>query len=660
MIWIPPGRAPKFPSAYDASAVTVPDGLPVVRWFGEDVPEVLADVIEDGWTFAAHNALGFDAIAWRRFAPPWQQPEWYDTLPCARAAGLPGKLDEIGERLTGAGKDEAGKKVMLLLSAAKSKAGAVSYTVGTAAAWNLLLRYNVQDVSLLERVFHETIDYGEPDVLAADRAINSRGVRVDRGLAEAIQRTWNHAEYEAESAIVRLTEGAISNENIRSPEQVKKWVESKGVRLESLDKSQIGRFLEAPQDHLGDDSDVPDDALALIVEVLTLRQTVVSASAAKIKALLNKADGRDSRVRNALVYHGAGPGRWTSYGVQLHNMARGHKDVDVAACLDLYDTDRFWPDELQAASPGAPLRDILSTLIRPVFRADPDNLLAIADFAGIEARGLSWLAGDEEMLGVFRSGGDPYKTMASAIFGVPVAEVTKDQRQIGKVVVLGCGYGMGRVKFGAYCKSIGLDLVAAGTSAEACITAYRTARAPVKSLWNAYDRAVMDVVTGKKVRVHVGRCDFFMRGEHLITRLPSGREIVYRSARVENLVPPYCKMLGLPEIPKPAVVYTHPRGYAKSLYGGLITENVCQGTCRDVMAIAIVRCEAEGLPVVMHVHDEVVVEVHGCVVDEALERLCEIMAEPPAWAGGFPIGVEGFTSPRYVKSALPGYTQIKR
>lgn len=636
----------------------MPEGAEFFR--GEEIPQPLADAIDEGWTFAAHNALGFDALAWQVFCPG-PQPEWYDTLPCARAAGLPGKLDEIGQMLAGEGKDAKGKDVMLLLSRAKHPPGKRPvYTVGTSAVWDLLIRYNVQDVSLLERLFYETLDYGEPDVIEADRAINSRGVRVDRGLANSLQAVWNAAEYSAVFRINTLTEGAISESNIRATEQVRRWVESQGVKLGSLDKNQVGRFLDHPEEFL-DGLEVDAEKLATVVEVLSLRSVAVSATAAKLEGLKSRADGETHRVTESLIYHGAGPGRWTGRGVQLHNLARGHKDVDVAGCLALYETGQFYEDSLREYFGKAPLREALSSLIRPVFCAGPDTLLAIADFAGIEARGLAWLAGDDEMLDVFRSGGDPYKTMAAAIFGCLPHEVSKDQRQIGKVVVLGCGYGMGRVKFGVYCRQNRIDLEAVGTSAEACIKAYRTARHAVKSLWNDYDRAVMDVVRGDLGHDSVGRCEFAMTpGGSLAVRLPSGRQIVYRQARIEQLVPPYCKMLGLPEVPKPAVVYTHPRGYPKSLYGGLITENICQGVCRDLLASALVQCEAEELPVVMHVHDEVVVEIEAEAADRALDRLCEIMATPPPWAGGFPIGVEGFTSNRYVKSALPGFRSVKR
>lgn len=654
VIWVPPGRAPR-----GLSGSYVPEVAGHTAYGCEGIPEPLALALTDGLTFAAHNALGFDAMAWERLcAPDMPQPEWYDTLPCARAAGLPGGLDEIGERLTGQGKTEHGKKAMLLLSRAKWKPGAGPvYTVGTSALWDLVIKYTVQDVALLERVFHETIDCGEPDVLEADRAINSRGVRIDRKFAEALQAIWSACEWSAGQQIGVLTDGEITSTNIRATEQVKRWVESQGVKLDRLDKHQVGRLLDNPEE-FSEDADAPQ--MAKIVEVLSLRQVAVSASAAKLSGLQSRADGETDRVKDSLVYHGAGPGRWTGRGVQLHNMARGHAEVDVPGCLDLFERGEFYEENLRPLFGKAPLRDALSSLIRPVFCSGPDTLLAIADFAGIEARGLAWVADDHEMLDIFRTGGDPYKVMAGAIFGVEPARVSKEQRQIGKVVVLGCGYGMGHNKFGLFCKQNRIDLEAVGTSAQACISTYREARHAVKSQWKRFDQVVMAIVRGDRLAADEGKCDFAMREGHLLCRLPSGRVITYRNARVEMLVPPYCKMLGLPEVPKPSVVYMHPRGYVKSLYGGLITENIVQAICRDLLALALVRCEAEELPVVMHVHDEIVCEVETGAADAALDRLCEIMAESPPWAEGFPIGVEGFLSNRYVKAKLPGFKGVKR
>lgn len=649
-----------------------PTGGPVQFYDSEEVPDVLREACERGDTFVAHNAAGFDAYALWRFTG--LAPEWYDTLPCARAAGLPGKLDDLGEQLMGAGKDETGQRVMKLLTKAKHShlTGESEYPIGTSAAWDLLLRYNVRDVELLERVYRETCDYGEADVLRCDFAINSRGVSVDVQLADQLSAAWTHAQYEASQEIERLTAGYVPASQVRSADTCKEWLAHVGLSLDSLDKQQVKRLIDNPEEMIGDD--VESEVLATVVEVLTLRQVATSAASGKLASLRD--NSRDGRAVEMLVYYGAATGRWSGRGFQPQNMGRGESRVDVEKCLDAIDAiptdardavgdlgattgDRV-VDALRGVHPDIPMRDVLSTLTRPVFQAPAWKSLLIADYAAIEARGVAWLAEDAKLLDAFRSGRDPYCEMASSIFGRTIMESDTDARQVGKVVTLGCGFGMSGNKFGVLCRSVGIDLAKLGTTAAACVATYRDRHAAIKRLWYRFGDAALEVVGGKSRGQRVGRVALRMEGPHLVMVLPSGRKIVYRNACVEQQVPVYCKMLGLPEVAKPTVVYTHPRGYRKGVYGGLLTENAVQALCRDLLAVSLVRCEDESLPVVLHIHDEIVAEVLADEAEQRLGDLCGIMVDPPEWADGFPIGVGGFVSPRYVKSPFRGYAKVKR
>lgn len=655
MLWIPPGRAPSW------YVPTLPETITSCVHVSMDaeLPPLLADAAKTH-TFVAHNALNFDAPACELLLG--LTPEWYDTMHCARAAGLPGGLDALGEMLTGDGKDETGHKVMKMLCVAKERAGRLTYPVGTDAAWDALIRYNVQDVKLLETVYAETADYGEADVLTADTAINRRGVAVDLELSELLRSAWYQAEEEASAEVGRLTAGWIDTRNIRSVEQVKEWIRTEGIDLTSLDKNQVKRLIESPEELVGD---VESDVLANVVEVLKLRQVATSSAPGKLASLGESIRG--GRAVDLLVYSGAHTGRWSGRGFQPQNLGRGNADVDVEACLDVLDmlrpADGIPPpgDEvagvLRNICPGVPLRDVLSTLTRPVFYAPPGKLLLIADYAAIEARGVAWMAGDVAALAPYREGRDPYCEMASSVFGRAISKADKLERHVGKTLVLGAGYGMSGTKYGIYAKQNGIDLADVGTTAAACVKAYRDRHQGIKRLWYRLGDACMDVVSGGSPQTVAG-CYFHMRGRHFAIRLPSGRPIVYRDARVEMQVPVYCMMLGLPEVPKPTVVYTHPRGYRKSLYGGLLCENVVSGSSRDLLAVSLVQC-GEELPVVLHVHDEIVAEVDEAGADEALQRLVDIMTDPPAWAEGFPVGVEGFVSPRYVKSPFEGFKSLK-
>ena len=163
----------------------------------------------------------------------------------------------------------------------------------------------------------------------------------------------------------------------------------------------------------------------------------------------------------------------------------------------------------------------------------------------------------------------------------------------------------------------------------------------------------------ERTSVPAGRCAFTRAGEDLVATLPSGRELYYRRCRVESRVPGYAGRLGLPPRPRPTLVYDGPRGESV-LFGGKITENLVQAICRDLLCCVLLRCERAGLPVVFHVHDEVVLEVPRPRAEESLHRLVEIMVSPPRWAAGFPVVAEGFASPRYTKGAFRGWPQLEQ
>ena len=265
-----------------------------------------------------------------------------------------------------------------------------------------------------------------------------------------------------------------------------------------------------------------------------------------------------------------------------------------------------------------------------------------------------------------------YCEMAGRIFGHPVARSDKTERRVGKETCLGAGYGMGAPTFALYCAGLGIDLAAADTTAAACIEAFRTAYPAIAGhpagvcagqvlrkggIWREYMSAAMRAVL-ERTSVFAGRCAFTRAGEDLVATLPSGRELNYRRCRVESRVPGYAGRLGLPPRPRPTLVYDGPRGESV-LFGGKITENLVQAICRDLLCCALLRCERAGLPVVFHVHDEVVLEVPRPRAEEALHCLVEIMVSPPRWAAGFPVVAEGFASPRYTKGAFRGWPKLE-
>jgi DNA polymerase len=620
-----------------------------------------------------HNALHFDRFVWSRcIGEP--EPAWADTRPLAQSVGLPGGLDAIGRLLGVGGKDDDGSRLMRRLSSAAidpADPSRVCYPAAGPGDLEVLCRYCIRDVQVTAAVWQLLADVVvEGDVLAAHCAVNDRGVAVDLRLADLTHALSVAMQTRAESRIRELTrEDRSPISNPRSVPQVQAWLQSQGVSIvdrygrPTLRREAVERALADPESLFDPDSEAAavadSDSIARVAEVLRLRAVAVRAAGAKAARAIVRAS-RDDRLRDLFTYHQAHTGRWSSSGVQVHNIPRPDERVPVPAVVRWLSAQPEGADpgrlldrlERAAARWGVPVGDVLSALARPVLTAAPGRVLLIADYASIECRVLAWLAGQQDQVQLLATGGDPYRAFAAKLFTVEPAAVSKPQRQIGKVCVLGLGYGMGAASLRVWCALRGIDLATAGVTAEQCVSAYRRAHAMIAALWQSLNDAAIAAVGGSVRRV--GRCWFSKspRGDLLLT-LPSGRAIHYPAARIEEVVPAYTARLGLESKPRPTVVYTSARG-PRQLYGGLLAENAAQATARDVLAAAIVRLERIGYPVVLHVHDEVVAEVEAQRVVE-LEQFAETVAHPPDWAAGLPIAVEAFASPRYYKSPLPGW-----
>jgi DNA polymerase bacteriophage-type len=297
--------------------------------------------------------------------------------------------------------------------------------------------------------------------------------------------------------------------------------------------------------------------------------------------------------------------------------------------------------------------DVLNACLRHMVKAD--NLL-VADYAGVEARGCAWVAGERRMLEVFS---DPdaniYIDMGEKVFGRRVSKYADVQEyQLAKSLVLGCGYGMSGAKFEFTCKMRGTraeTLEKMGLSIADCVKVYRDSYPRIPAVWREYGRAAMETVRDGACR-RAGRCDFYMEDNHLHLVLPSGRPIVYRNARIEKMVPGWAKFQGITMAPIDTVVFDKARGGMGFLYGSKICENAVQALCRDLLAHAIVECERVGLNPTLHVHDELV-----CQAEESrLAEMLEIMSVPPAWAEDFPIQIEGYSGPVWTKQSA-GFTE---
>lgn len=669
-------------------------------------------------TWIGHNCSSFDAPVWaeqmRRAGVEDCVPvDWYDTYPNALSIGLPGGLNAIGELLWGKGKYADGSAALKKHSRCTREPGDCDPRNVQAGIAAQIGAYTIQDVRLTAALYKRIVsEQRTPDfecrVLSAHHAVNNRGVRVDRGLVVALQSLSTESMVHAVEEIKERTRDCpvpLEHEkHLRSRLRMFEWLDAEGVSVgTSLRKDLIARFIENNQDAGTEDYENPESSadddddkllaasknLARVVKVLELRMQALRITSGKLDVALVSLDPTH-RARALFAYWAAHTGRWGGRRIQVQNLPRPKEGVDVWGLLKMYEeTGRLDYSTVRESLPigarGADgkllypflsVDDVSSGLLRSIFIPDEGDTLAAADLSNIEARVLAWLAGEEWLMSAFWDGADPYMIMARKIFGPTeswpqfpdpkkpgqVLPLKKHPyRQVGKVVVLGCGYGLGVGKFAAYAAQSGIDLDAVGTTPAECIYAFRRMHPAIAGveageydgkpyfrggLWDKLNAAAVIACTGG--RTNVGPVAFYRDGDSMIIELPSGRRLTYRGACLserdfgifgrKQLSPSY---------------YSARYKCTKYLYGGAIAENVVQAIARDVLAHGLVSCEDAGLPIVLHVHDELVSSTRP----ENFGRFMSCMTTCPEWLTDFPLDAEGSCAPRYAKSPPPGVTE---
>lgn len=658
---------------------------PVTFYCTRTPPLAVRDAALAGRTFVAHNVLGFDRFIWERLIAPLCRdavPPWADTIPLARTAGFKASLDALAKQVLG-GKKDPGKRIAKKYFRAAVVDGQLTYPTPGVGDLEVILRYNVADVDLLRRAW-DKLD-GTPveaDVIEVHDRINCRGIGIDQELAQKLINVSGESVNRAADTIKDLTAGELHSGNLRSPKQVNAWLHAKGVRIRdyngknTLRKDFITQALANPWLMVEDDSPAAavQDISPEVFDVLRLRAAALRITGAKGNRAILRA-GRDGRARDLFTYWQAHTGRWASAGIQVHNLPRPKKGVPVLDLLELHESGAWTLNgaagyDLLASKLTGKLTvdDALSSLLRPMFKAP---CFAICDYAAIECRVLAWHAGEEGLLHELATGGDVYKVMASKIFGKPVGEINDTERQVGKVTVLGCGYGMSAEKFRLYVGLQGVDLYASGTTAEACVDAFRSLYPAIAGgiagcidgkpyrtggIWTKLGKAAMAAVSEGGVH-KACRTAWTYAGGTLICNLPSGRQLRYRGTRIEDRVPGYALALGQDK-KKATLVYEGAFGETAT-YGAKLCENVVQASSRDFMATAAVRATPE-LDLVLHAHDELAAETTPERGEESLNLLANVMCDVPEWGAGCPIAVEGHCAPRYLKKAPKDWPEVKK
>jgi DNA polymerase len=575
----------------------------------------------------------FERVIWaeimvRRYGfPEVPLPLWYDTAADAAAMALPRSLEDCAAVLgVSQQKDVSAWRLMVRLSRPRQLVNGKPVWWNDPARNAVLYNYCKQDVRTERAIAKATrrLDLNERAIYLLDQKINEAGVYIDVPLARAMKRISELGLERANQEIAVATEGAVTA--VTKTGDLRAWLGDNGVEVESVRKSVVRDLLEG-------EHPTP------VRRALEARADAGRASVAKIDAIL-RARCVDGRVRGMLLYHGANTGRWAGRLAQPQNFPRPIvKDpeqwIDAILRGDYDYIDAFDP----------PLA-VVASLLRGTFRASPDHVLRVADFSGIEARVLNWLAGQQDMVELFASGGKVYERMAARIYGVPEAEIVKGdpRRQIGKNTELGCGYQMGAEKFRAtVLEQEGVD-IGEQLSVDA-VTAYRAIHPMVVRLWYALENAALDAVDMPGKVVEERGCKFVVRGAYLWLVLPSGRPLAYAHPKIKTVLTPWNEQKE--QVTAEGVDSLTKRWRRRHYYGGLWTENVVQALARDLLAGAMRRIDADGHRVVLTVHDEVVADDPAGF--SSLQSFLNLMTVVPEWARGCPINAEGWEGERYRK-----------
>jgi DNA polymerase len=635
---------------------------------GEPFPQDLADHITQGGIITAWNAA-FELAIWNEVCvkkygwPPLPIRQVRCSMVRAYAMALPGALDDAAPALgVDQRKDAEGHRVMLQLSKPK-KDGSMWRREDDLDKFLNLYSYNKQDVrtelACLDRLME--LSPSETLLWELDYKINNRGVLCDLASVDKAITIIQSEKKRLDGEMLRVTGGVVGA--CTEVQMLGKWIASQGVEMDGLAKADVLNALAADvvNKEADEAGELPPWAKIMppaVRRALELRQEAAKSSTAKLIAMREKASA-DGRVRNMHQFHAASTGRWAGRGVQIQNLFRGRPGntyADVEAMFSMLDDkeklDLFY----------GPSMDAITDCIRGMLIAGEGNELVACDFSAIEARALAWLAGQESVLEIFRTHGKIYEHAASSIYHVPLDEVTKDQRQRGKVAILALGFGSGVGGFQAMARTYNVKIT--DEEADEIKKAWRAVNQRIVQYWYDLEEAVLGAMKNGSVTSAGARgreVKFRKAGSFLWALLPSGRALCYPYPELRMVTTPwgeekeqltFMTVVDMTQ-KKKAKILPDPNSRGKwqrvSTYGGSLAENMTQAIARDLLADAMRAVEAEGLEIIFHVHDEIVVEVQKFRATYALERMTALMSVAPAWAKGLPLAAEGFHAKRYRK-----------
>lgn len=593
---------------------------------GETLPNEIILALEDEKIIKTAFNANFERVCLSKYLnKKLSAKSWRCTAVQAASLGLPLSLDGVAQVLgLQKQKMKEGKELIKYFSVpckpTKSNGERNrNYPHHSLERWEVFKKYCAQDVevekAIRKRLQRYPIITSEQEIYVLDQEINDRGILIDTKLVEKSIECENIHKEDIYAEAQKLT----GLENPNSVIQLKQWLLENGVEVESLSKKTV--------------ADLAKDAEEDVQRLLNLRSQLSKTSVKKYEAI-ERVLCADKRVRGLLQFYGANrTGRWAGRLVQVQNLPQNHiKDLTLAR--DLVKNGEFETLDMLFDN----VSQVLSELIRTAFIPKENHRFIVADFSAIEARVIAWLAEEKWRLDVFNSHGKIYEASASQMFKIPIEEITKTSplRQKGKVSELALGYG-GSV--GALTAMGALDMGVKEEELQGLVSKWRQANPNITKLWWDIDKAAIKVVKEKSFEV-VGKIKIFYEKGIMFITLPSGRNLSYIKPRLET------NKFGREGITYEGIGATK-KWERIETYGPKLVENIVQATARDLLAEAMINVDKKGYEIVMHVHDEIIVEISK---DKgSLKEVCDVMAIAPEWAKGLPLRADGFECEYYRK-----------
>lgn len=583
----------------------------------------------------AHNvffekSIWFNILQPRHGFPTVADDKWRCSAALAASHSLPRALDKVGEILDlPVQKDQEGKLVMMQLAKPIKRDGEFVGWYNDPQRFTTLYSYCMDDV-LSEREISKklvSLSSNELKVWQLNQLMNTKGVPIDPDIVKgAITIIENYTKV-LEARMAELTNGRLNN--IRQTAILKIWLEERGVLTDSVDKSHVETILAR--------KNLPDD----VREVLEIRQKLGQTSTAKYIAMKNQLCS-DNTIKDQYMYHGAISGRETGRGVQVSNLPRGTLVQTPEMLRDI--KSGSWKI---VKTHGDPM-DVLSSCIRGAIAAPKGTKMLVSDFSNIEGRITAWVAGEQWKLDAFLAndkgeGPDIYKLAFAKAFEKEIDDVSKDDRQVGKILELACGYSGW---LGAYHAMAGVyGVKVSDKEAKEQILKWRDRHPKLVPLWSALELAAKEAILTGREQVVNDKVAYDVKGDFLRCILPNGKALHYYKPLVEEVETPWGSK-------SMQVSYLASKGngppFRNGMWKGIFIENYAQGVAREILVEGMQRLTKYGYDVRLSTYDEVMALVPDNN-DWTIEMFDEALAESPEWLKGMPLACEGFEDYHYRK-----------